>query len=148
VNEKNSVYSLDLIHHRHSKEEQINNIQFVGGDFHQPEIMDEIAKAEFICLDIQHEGPDEHDFYGELVRRKWQGVMLVDDITLNYPMRKFWNSITQRKYDVTEYGHGDNNSGSGLVLFNPETTIELQSYTINDSPPSETVLPLCNIWPN
>ena len=69
VNEKNSVYSLDLIHHRHSKEERINNIQFVVGDFHQPEIMDEITKAEFICLDIQHGGPDEHDFYGELVRR-------------------------------------------------------------------------------
>ncbi len=126
VNERNSVYSLDRVQCRHSTEEYVRNIHFVVDDFHKPEVMDEIAKAEFISFDIQHEGPDEHYFYNELIRRNWQGIMLVDDITLNDPMREFWASITHRKYDVTSYGHGENRSGSGLVIFNPQTTIELR----------------------
>ena len=130
ANKTNKVYSLDRVNCRGNAPTEIENVKFVVDDFHKPEIMDEITKASLISLDIQHEGPDEIYFYNELINRKWQGILIVDDIHLNPAMVDFWNGIRHPKFDITKYGHGDNNSGTGIVSFINKLELELDDNTI------------------
>jgi hypothetical protein len=48
--------------------------------------------------------------------------MLCDDIHLSDEMERFWREIKHEKYDITQYGH---HSGTGIVLFSNETTLNL-----------------------
>lgn len=130
ANPSNRVYSLDRVNCRQNDPTEVGNVRFVVDDFYKPEIMDEVTKASLISLDIQHEGPDEIYFYKELISRNWKGVLILDDIHLNRAMIDFWNSITHPKYDITEYGHGDNKSGTGIVSFLDRLELEFEDKTI------------------
>ena len=73
-----------------------------------------IKNTPFIFLDVDHDGKYENIFYNFLNSIQWKGLLMLDDIHLNEPMKNFWNSIEQNKYDVTKIGHW---SGTGIVEF-------------------------------
>jgi len=56
----------------------------------------------------------EYSQYSTIGNNECSGVLLLDDIHLNEPMQKFWDSLTQEKHDLTEFGHF---TGTGMVLF-------------------------------
>jgi hypothetical protein len=116
-NQRNVVYSLDRVNCRTKDFSEVRNAEFAVGSFYNESIFAKILKSTVILLDIQHEGPDEEYFYNKLVSSNWNGLLICDDITLNSEMRKFWSKIDRPKFDVTEYGHGDNGSGTGIVIF-------------------------------
>ena len=45
----------------------------------------------------------------------YTGVVVCDDIYQNKEMVQWWNSIEQRRFDVTALGHGK--SGTGVIDF-------------------------------
>lgn len=77
--------------------------------------IDTLIKSEFIVLDIDpHNGVQEKEILNALLENDYKGIVLLDDIHLNENMKEMWNSISQKKYDLTSYGH---HSGTGLVVF-------------------------------
>lgn len=74
-----------------------------------------IKGSDLILLDIDpHDGEAESKFLKKLEDDKFSGILVCDDIHLNQGMEDFWNSITKKKLDVTEYGH---HTGTGIVDF-------------------------------
>jgi hypothetical protein len=73
-----------------------------------------ILSAPFIMLDTDHEGPFEDAFYAHLKKINYKGLLFLDDINLNDPMKIFWAGITEEKYELTSKAHW---SGTGIVIF-------------------------------
>lgn len=73
-----------------------------------------LIDSKLIFLDVAHDGTFEDIFYSHLNDIRWKGLLVLDDIHLNEPMKNFWNSIKQEKYDITNIGHW---SGTGIVYF-------------------------------
>lgn len=89
----------------------INNIEYIIGDSTKDE---DLKKCHIIFMDVDHDGLYENIFYNHLHSINWKGILLLDDIHLNEPMKEFWNNIIEEKYDITNIGHW---SGTGLVYF-------------------------------
>lgn len=111
TNKNNKIISYDV--------EQIlsinptsENIDFILGDATEDI---RLKSAPFIILDVNHDGLYENIFYKFLRSITWKGLLLLDDIHLNEPMKNFWSSITEEKYDITNLGAW---AGTGLVIFN------------------------------
>lgn len=89
------------------------NINFFWKDMlEHPSLLD----YQIISLDV-----DPHDSLKEdiclkfLESNKWSGLVLLDDIGLEWPeMNTWWNSLPYEKYDLTAIGH---QSGTGAVIF-------------------------------
>jgi predicted O-methyltransferase YrrM len=83
------------------------------------------ANADFVLLDVTpHDGKFERVFITELIRLDYKGLMLLDDIHLNPEMTALWQWVpAERKIDLTDLGHW---SGTGLVAFDPENTIDFE----------------------
>lgn len=112
-NKSNQVHSFDL----YELKELLNppeNIKYYIDNVMKKMYKDLILSASFILLDTFHDGIFEDNFYKYLIEINYVGVLLLDDIFLNNEMKKFWNSITHEKYDITNLGHW---SGTGLVIF-------------------------------
>lgn len=107
----NHVISYDIVNRRRS-DFRLPNVEFRIGNV--LEHGDELVRAPLISLDTAHEGPFEHEFYQFLAASPFRGLLVLDDIYLNEPMKAFWDSITHKKFDVTNFGHW---SGTGLVIF-------------------------------
>jgi len=90
------------------------NIEFRVGSILDSKYKDLILNSPLIMLDTAHEGPFEHEFYEYLTTVGYRGILLLDDIHLNEPMKIFWNNIGEEKYDISRIGH---HSGTGLVVF-------------------------------
>ncbi len=75
---------------------------------------DLIKESPLIYLDVAHNGEDEIKFYNRLKDLDYDGILVVDDICLNYKMKEFWGMITNIKYDLTDFFH---ESGTGIVDF-------------------------------
>lgn len=90
----------------------IENIEYILGD--STKDLD-LIKSPIIFLDVDHDGTYEDIFYNHLKNINWKGILILDDIHLNDPMRIFWENIIEEKYDITKIGHW---SGTGLVIFN------------------------------
>ena len=73
-----------------------------------------LFESPLIMLDTNHNGIFEKRAYTFLKENDYKGLLFLDDIYLNEPMRAFWNSIADPKEDVTDLGHW---AGSGLVEF-------------------------------
>jgi len=78
------------------------------------ECLEIIEKSKAIMLDTYHDGTYENEFYSQLNSMNYKGILLLDDIFLNDPMKNFWNSIDREKYNITNIGHY---TGTGLVYF-------------------------------
>jgi 2-polyprenyl-3-methyl-5-hydroxy-6-metoxy-1,4-benzoquinol methylase len=111
-NGMNKVISYDIVegkelHHA----EDLTNIEYLIGDV----LLDKrLLNSPLIMLDTDHDGVFENKFYTYLKKINYQGLLFLDDIHLNPPMKAFWSSIAEPKEDITDLGHW---SGSGLVDF-------------------------------
>tara|TARA_B110000037_G_scaffold199804_1_gene239853 strand:- start:444 stop:1052 length:609 start_codon:yes stop_codon:yes gene_type:complete len=81
-----------------------------------------LLSSSIIMLDTAHEGPFELSVYNYLKNNSYKGILILDDIYFNNSMKKFWNSITEKKIDLTSVGHKELGSlnvptGTGLVDF-------------------------------
>jgi len=98
------VQILDIMYHQ-------DNVEYILGDSTKDK---DILNSPFIFLDVNHDGIYEYVLYSFLKDINWKGILMLDDIHLNEPMREFWNSIGKEKYDLTSVGHW---SGTGIVIF-------------------------------
>jgi hypothetical protein len=81
-----------------------------------------LLNSPFIMLDTAHNGDFEQELIQKLIDNKYRGMVLCDDIHLNYEMIQFWNWVPLKKIDLSKYGHW---SGTGLIIFD-ENTIDLE----------------------
>ncbi len=111
-NNSNKVISYDIVECKELYQaEDLNDIEYLIGDV----LVDKrLLNSPLIMLDTDHNGVFEHKFYTHLKDNNYTGLLFLDDIHLNAPMRDFWNAITESKVDITDLGHW---SGSGLVDF-------------------------------
>lgn len=109
-NKTNKVKTYDIVR-LYPENPIVENIEYILGDSTKD---DDLMSCPFIFLDVDHDGLYENIFYNHLREVNWKGVLLLDDIHLNEPMKEFWNNITEDKYDLTKIGHW---SGTGLVQF-------------------------------
>jgi hypothetical protein len=86
-------------------------VEYVLGDCREDK---RLLESPFIFFDVDHNGKFEYLFYEFLKENKYKGLVMCDDIHLNEPMKKWWETITEDKYDLTEKGHW---SGTGLIHF-------------------------------
>ena len=125
LNQSNRVVTYDVRDVFGIKPVPTNVERVVGNIFklgQQPLLLD----AAFIFLDTAHLGDFEWEVYSFLLENNYKGILLLDDIHWNKPMKEFWNKITTTKYDVTHLGHGvcpDGMAGTGLVDFNNQVAI-------------------------
>lgn len=128
-NLKNNIISYDIL----PKNEAISKFEksIPNCIFKQKNIFDEdlniIKKAKLIFLDLDpHDGIQEKKFFEILEKINYKGIIIIDDISttkffIDFPeMRNFWNNIKQKKYDISEFGHG---SGTGLVDFSEQVNL-------------------------
>lgn len=108
-NKKNKVISYDIEHQPEIAEIKIPNIEFIKGDVLKHEIT-----APFILLDTYHDGTFEQEFVDHLLKIKYKGLVMFDDIHLSRKMDNFWDGLKNEKYDLTEIGH---HSGTGIAIF-------------------------------
>lgn len=110
----NTVYSFDLTEQPEIKNIIKDNIVFKIEDITKNNENYNLLKASpFVMLDTDHDGTFEHIFYNYLKKINWTGVLMLDDIYLNDPMKNFWDMISEEKYDITCKGHF---TGTGLVI--------------------------------
>lgn len=88
---------------------------------------DLVSKCKIVMIDIDHYEKTEKKIIERLDELKFSGLILLDDINHPYPdmnkaMKSLWNTINEKKYDLTNYGHS---SGTGLVLMNTDININL-----------------------
>jgi hypothetical protein len=73
------------------------------------------ARSRLVSLDVDpHDGEQERVFVALLGESRFRGCLVLDDIHLNPPMRRFWDAIELPKIDLTACGH---TTGTGCVLF-------------------------------
>lgn len=77
--------------------------------------IDLLLKSPFILLDTLHNGDFEKELIELLIEKKYNGIVMCDDIYLNTAMINFWNWVPLKKIDVTMFGHW---SGTGIIVFN------------------------------
>lgn len=75
----------------------------------------DVVKSSIIFYDANHNGNDEYNFFLELKKLNWQGVLVYDDIYFNDAMKSFWEKIDIRKEDWTDIGHLS--CGTGVIFF-------------------------------
>jgi hypothetical protein len=111
-NTNNNIISYDVVECKElDHAEELSNIEYRVGDVLKDE---RLLGSPLIVLDTNHDGVFENKFYSFLKENAYKGLLYLDDIHLNEPMRDFWNSISEYKEDVTDLGHW---AGSGLVEF-------------------------------
>jgi predicted O-methyltransferase YrrM len=85
------------------------------------ETLDIFKKSKLIFLDLDpHDGIQEKRFIELLVSIKYDGIVVCDDIEWFPKMKQWWNNLTQKKYNVTNFGHG---SGTGIIDFSENLEI-------------------------
>lgn len=74
-----------------------------------------IPETRFIMLDVDpHDGIQEPMFMKLFDAVRYKGIVMLDDIHLNPPMQRWWDSIKREKVDLVGLGH---HSGTGMVYF-------------------------------
>lgn len=119
INKSNRVVTYD-VRNLYSVATQPTNVERIIGDIFELNQQDILLKADLIFLDTAHLGDFEWEVYSFLLRNDYKGILLLDDIHWNAPMKVFWNKIQTTKYDITSLGHGvcpDGVAGTGLVDF-------------------------------
>lgn len=112
-NAKNTVESFDLYELKELSYLP-SNINYTIDNILSGKYENIIKESPFIILDTYHDGVFEREFYSYLQLINWKGMLLLDDILLNDPMKEFWNDITEEKYDISDVGHI---TGTGIIIF-------------------------------
>ena len=74
-NKKNKVISYDIEHQPEISDIKIPNIEFIKGN-----VLKDKITAPFILLDTYHDGTFEQDFVDHLIKIKYKGLVMFDDI--------------------------------------------------------------------
>lgn len=113
LNPTNQVVSYDIRDYKWKNIVPKNGVRrIVSSDY-----MDFVVKSPIIFYDAAHEGKEEKEFFDELVKRNWKGVLFLDDIHLNKEMEQFWKYVQAsglKFEDWTDIGHA---VGTGVVWF-------------------------------
>ena len=111
-NKANRVISYDIADFKELLHpEQLPNIEYrIGNALDAPELL----SSSMILLDTAHDGQFEAQVYSFLKENNYEGLLVLDDIHLNDPMKQFWAGIDLPKEDLTDIGHW---SGTGIVAF-------------------------------
>jgi len=113
-NETNQVISYNIVEEGASDISK-DNITWKLMDFREDDTID-YDQVKMILIDVDpHDGKQEPEMIQYLREKKWQGILLLDDIHKSGEMKSFWNTFNEEsKVDVTAVGH---QSGTGLVEF-------------------------------
>lgn len=120
---KNQIVTCDIVDRRMWSFDGLP-IKFIHTGINTKPIYDLIKDASIIFVDVDHTGVEEWLFYNKLLKMKFKGLLIVDDIVPDipaHPMNKFWQKIKTKKYDITKYCHW---SGTGIVDFGVGVTFE------------------------
>lgn len=111
-NRSNKVITYDIVDNRIKNDlESYSNIEFRMQNIF--DIDDKtILNSSIILLDITHSGIDEKNFLKKLSDIGYSGIVILDDIYYSEAMKEFWNSIADKKIDLTEYFHA---TGTGIL---------------------------------
>ena len=82
------------------------------------EDIDILLKSPLILLDTMHNGDFEKELIELLIKNKYNGIVICDDIYLNNEMKLFWDWVPIKKIDLTNIGHW---SGTGAIIFDEKT---------------------------
>lgn len=137
-NEKNTVYTFDIIDKIKPDKKLRKNIQYIiddimTNDLSRTKWSEIVLSSSFIFLDVDpHNGYMEYDFYLYLKENNYKGFVICDDIWYFKNMRdNFWYKIEDEyKYDISDLGHW---SGTGIFTFNKEFKFrknELSNWTL------------------
>jgi predicted O-methyltransferase YrrM len=122
-NNKNKVITYDLLPKPLEMlefENLIPNCEFKQLNIFN-EDLDVIKKSKLIFLDLDpHDGIQEKRFMEILEEIEYKGIVVCDDIEWFPAMSEWWKNVTQKKYNVTKYGHG---SGTGIIDFSDKLEI-------------------------
>lgn len=99
----------------------IDNIDYIIGDCLDDKEL--LLKSKLIMLDIDHSGIEEEKILNMLRENNYKGIVIMDDINIFEPMKQLWDSIKEKKYELTKYGHW---SGTGIILFSEDDNIIFQ----------------------
>lgn len=94
----------------------IDNIEFIKLDVLKIS-NEKLNRCDLIFLDIDpHDGKSEALFINRLIEAGFQGILVCDDIKLNFGMKAFWEKLCTivSSSDITYIGH---NSGTGISYF-------------------------------
>lgn len=123
ANEQNTVFTFDTVKYipdNFDKTTPLNRPNVKSYICHAQAVMPKIAQAEMVLLDIDPhiDGEAETQFVELLVKHKFRGILVADDINLNEGMQNFWNNIPShlKKLNVSPLGHW---SGTGVIVFDP-----------------------------
>jgi len=75
----------------------------------------DIIESKIIFYDANHNGNDEYNFFSELKKLNWKGILVYDDIYFNDGMKNFWEKVDIKKEDWTDIGHLT--CGTGVIFF-------------------------------
>jgi len=122
-NPSNFVKSYDLVDHRHRPNGSLDMFQKKNVEYNIRNVLDDLTEelirtVSIVMIDIDHFGTVELEILDRLRKLRYNGLVLLDDIyhhgVKEGPlMRALWNSIAERKVDVTRWGHY---SGTGLIF--------------------------------
>jgi hypothetical protein len=124
ANDTNKVISYDILHwdttHNHLKKD---NVDLRIGNFMEDETID-YSKVSIIMIDVDpHDGIQEPPMIKFLEEKGWKGLLLLDDITDEWPaIKEMWDAFPYEKYDLTDIGHW---SGTGLINFGKTYNIKI-----------------------
>lgn len=130
-NSTNKVISFDIterceVSHMESGEFEkmptFKNIDFIVSQ-NFIDYIDLFLTSSLIYVDIAHDGVWEKILIDKLIKFKYKGLVIFDDIYEFDEILKLWNSIELKKIDLTKYGHW---SGTGLIDFNSEIEFILE----------------------
>lgn len=130
INKTSKIITYDIAD-RYGIQPQPKNVERRLGNIFELNEVDILLKSNIIFLDTAHEGPFEWQVYRFLVENEYKGILVLDDIHWNKPMKEFWEGITNTKYDVTDIGHGicpDGVAGTGIVDFSNQ--IKFNEFSI------------------
>lgn len=119
INPKVSIRTYD-IQNRYGIKGKPENVECRVGNIFSMKEEHYLLEADLIFLDTAHTGDFEQQVYDYLLENDYKGLLLLDDIHWNGPMKKFWAGIKTTKFDLTDIGHGtcpDGIAGTGLVDF-------------------------------
>ena len=104
------VISYDVQIHEKLIKPKRHNIEFKIGDVRNDK---ELLSSQLILIDTFHNGKFEREFFDFLIKKKYKGFVLFDDIRLNH-MVKFWEyaKTKGKAVDLTDIGHY---TGTGLI---------------------------------
>lgn len=93
------------------------------------EIFPWLMAASVILLDISHDGETEWRLFRVLYEAHWPGVLVVDDIQGPGQLKKLWQLIPLRKWDLSYWCHRFN--GTGLVDFSGRVRVLAELPPVN-----------------